>query len=129
MFPNGGDKEIRLRAWLKVAYPTFKTELLASPDWQYIAPHHRKEHSPAILATFIEEVQTKYRHKHRNDTFKVLLEHSVNCSAVEVLFYMTHYYFRSAQDFTPRNPPWSYPEFRFRLPSSALHPPPSVDDV
>ena len=114
---------------LKVADPTFKSELFASADWQYIAPHHRQEHDPAILAPFIEVVQTKYRHKHRNDTFKVLLEHNDHCSAVEVLYYMTHYYFRSAQDFTPRNPPGSYPEFRFSLPSSALHQPLSADDV
>ena len=68
-------------------------------------------------------------HKHRNNTFKVLLEHNDHCSAVEVLYYMTHCYFRSEQDFTPRNPQRSYPEFRFRMPSSALHPPPSADNT
>ena len=67
-----------------------------------------QEHNNFILANFIEEVQTKYRHKHRNDHFNVLLEHNDHFSAVEVLFYMTHYYFRSAQDFTPRNHPGSY---------------------
>ena len=68
-------------------------------------------------------------HKHRNDQFKNLLEHNDHCSAVEVLFYKTRYYFRSAQDFTPWNPSGSYPEFPFRLPSPALHPPMSADDV
>ena len=33
----------------------------------------------------------KYRHNHRNDTFKVLLDHNDHCSAVEVLYYITHY--------------------------------------
>ena len=84
--------------------------------------------SIAILG-LIEEVQTKYRHTHKKDTSKVLLEHNYHCSAVEVLYYMTRYYFRSPQDFTPRNHSGTYHEFRFRLPSSALHQPPSADDV
>ena len=68
-------------------------------------------------------------HKHWNDTFKILLEHNDHCSAVEVLCYMTHYYFRQAQDFTPRNTPGGYHEFCFLLPRSTLHPPPSADDA
>ena len=60
VFINGRSvEEIRLRSWLKVADPTFKTKLFASADWQYIHLHHRQEHDPAILATFIEDVQTK----------------------------------------------------------------------
>ena len=31
-----------------------------------------------------------YVGKHRNDQFKVLLVHNDHCSAVEVLYYMTH---------------------------------------
>ena len=78
----GSDEELRLRAWLKVADPTFHTELFASADWQYIATHNRQELDPAILAPLIGEVQTKYRHKHRNDQFKIMLEHNDHCSAV-----------------------------------------------
>ena len=75
------------------------------------------------------EPRLLHQRPHRNDQFKILLEHIDHCSAVEVLSYMTHYYSCSAQDFTPRNPPGSYHEFRFRLPRSALHQPPTTDDV
>ena len=55
-------------------------------------------------------------HNHMNDQFKILLEHNDHCSAVKVLYYMTDYYFRSAQDFTPRNPTGSYHESALHLP-------------
>ena len=64
-----------------------------------------------------------------NYTFKVLLEHNNHSTAVEEMYLMTHYYFRSAQDFTPRNTPGNYTEFRSRFPRSALHPPTSANDV
>ena len=90
MFLSGGrDEEIRLRAWLNVADSTFHAELIASADLQYIAPHHIQEHDPANRCLFIEEVQTKYRHKHRNYQFRILLEHNDHCSAVKVLYYIT----------------------------------------
>ena len=46
-----------------------------------------------------------YSDKHINDQFKALLEHNYHCLVVEVLYYMTHYYFRQGQDFTPQDPP------------------------
>ena len=46
-----------------------------------------------------------FRDKHINYQFKVLLEHNYHCLAVEVLYYITNYYFRQGQDFTPRNFP------------------------
>ena len=48
-----------------------------------------QEHNNFIVANFIEEVQTKYRDKHRNDHFNVPLEHNDHFSAVKVLCYMT----------------------------------------
>ena len=66
-------------------------------------------------------MQPKCPHDHRNDAFNILQCHNEHCSAVEVLYYMTHYFFRQAQDFSPLTPP-DYPEFRCGV--APLHAPP-----
>ena len=57
------------------------------------------------MAAFLDEVQRRYRHLHRNNQFNIQLEHNDHCSSVEVLYCMIYYYFRSAEDFIARNPP------------------------
>ena len=83
----------RTRAWFKVADPAFEVRLFHSHDWQYIAPKWRMIHNHAVLAQFVEEVQSKCAHDHCNDEYKIPECHNAHCYSVEVLYYMTHYYF------------------------------------
>ena len=87
-------EEYRLRSWFKLVDSTFDIPLYASDDWRYIAPMWREQSS---MQPFVREVREKFhhhRHMLRDPTTKRQACQNQHCTAVERLYYATHYQFK-----------------------------------
>ena len=107
IFLKGNSEEgDRLSSWFKLEDPTFEVPLYASPDWRYTAPKWRTE---AFLRPYVKAVQEALSlHQHIS-----LKEGPKNhhCAAVEVLYYITHFKFKSdMQNFDQKRP---YPVYKY----------------
>ena len=95
----------RLRSWFTLVDPTFKTPLLSSPDWRYIAPKLREQSS---LIPFVREVSSKFPH-HQHLMWNNETKKCIHCAAVECLYYATHCQFKvDVQAFDLVNEPPKY---------------------